>query len=156
MSVENNSALQWFCFIPLCDWFRKLTPRFRPIRCKTIANRALVTRFFPALYADDLFSFWHFCLSWRAVVIAVIWNALSLPGSWRFLCALKHLEAKPRVKINLFRPKAPAHISHNCRPTYANTFSRSQYDSVRLNCDKSLKLKPGVQRIFCSLDDGGS
>ena len=102
------------------------------------------------------FFFLTFLLSWRAVVIAVIWNALSLPGSWRFLCALKHLEAKPRVKINLFRPKAPAHISHNCRPTYANTFSRSQYDSVRLNCDKSLKLKPGVQRIFCSLDDGGS
>ena len=67
-----------------------------------------------------------------------------------------HLEAKPRVKINLFRPKAPAHISHNCRPTYANTFSRSKYNSVQLNCGKSVRLKPGVQKIFFSLDDRGS
>ena len=46
-SVEYNPGLLWFCFISLCNWFRKLLSLSQPIRCKTKTNRDLVTCVFP-------------------------------------------------------------------------------------------------------------
>ena len=34
MSVESNPGMNWFCFIVLFDWSRKLAPPSQPIRCK--------------------------------------------------------------------------------------------------------------------------
>ena len=34
LNVERTPGLLWFCFTLLCDWFRKLAPLSKPIRCK--------------------------------------------------------------------------------------------------------------------------
>ena len=47
MGVECNPGFLCFCFTPLCDWSRKLTPFSQPIRRKTHTNRGHPR--FPAL-----------------------------------------------------------------------------------------------------------
>ena len=45
--VKSNPGSHWFCSTPLCDWSRKLTLFFQPIRCKTRTNHDLVAHVFP-------------------------------------------------------------------------------------------------------------
>ena len=45
--VKSNPGSHWFCSTPLCDWSRKLTLFFQPIRCQTRTNHDLVAHVFP-------------------------------------------------------------------------------------------------------------
>ena len=54
MSGKSCLKFPWFCFTSLFDWSRKLSPLFKPIRCKSKTKHDLVTRVYPyflALYA---------------------------------------------------------------------------------------------------------
>ena len=63
-SVEYNPGLLWFCFISLCNWFRKLVSLSQPIRCKTklASSRALVTCVFPRFDYMRFPALWLACL----------------------------------------------------------------------------------------------
>ena len=56
-SVKSNPGLLCFCFTSSCDWSRKLTPPFQPIRFKTKINRVSVARVFPCFRHFACFHF---------------------------------------------------------------------------------------------------
>ena len=59
-SVESNPGLDWFCFITLCDWCRKLAPPTQQIICK---SRLGLSRF-PALGGVYMSVFTFPCSDW--------------------------------------------------------------------------------------------
>ena len=40
-ACKEHFSINWFSFISLCDWFRKLAPPSQPIRCKMYTNGRL-------------------------------------------------------------------------------------------------------------------
>jgi len=51
ISIKRESNLRWFwfCFTPLCDWFKNPTPLSQQMRNKTKTNRIFAAHFFPLL-----------------------------------------------------------------------------------------------------------
>ena len=72
-ACKEHFSINWFSFISLCDWFRKLAPTSQPIRCK------ILHRWSPPFSRDSVG--WLMFSPSSHWLILVLWTSIETPLS---------------------------------------------------------------------------